>query len=234
MVSGAGRKFLWFLVGAAAVVSIPALLFDQGKPHKTSAPKQLEIREYQGQRLGSVGDFRENSIGGVQKIDIAGWRLVLDGLVERRQSFSYDELRKRAHLKKLVTLHCVEGWKATVLWEGIPLRELFRTAVPKPAADTVVFRAVDGYATAIPLKDVVARDMIIADRVNGIDLPPAQGYPFILVAEEKWGYKWIRWLNRIEFSADRDFRGTWEKMGYSLSGERRGPIFDRPGVEGAK
>ncbi len=234
MASGAGKKLLWFLVGTAAVVSLPVFLFDQGKPHRTSAPKQVEVREYQGQKLGSVADFRENSIGGVQKIGIDGWRLTLGGLVERPQTFSCNELRKKPRLKKLVTLHCVEGWKVTVLWEGIPLRDLFRIAVPKAGADTVIFSAVDGYATSIPLKDVAARDMIIADRVNGIDLPPAQGYPFILVAEEKWGYKWIRWLSRIELSADRDFRGTWEKMGYSQAGERKGPLFDRPGVEGGK
>ena len=36
--------------------------------------------------------------------------------------------------------------------------------------------------------------------------------PFQLVAESKWGYKWI---TRIELSDDADYEGYWESRGYS-------------------
>jgi len=58
--------------------------------------------------------------------------------------------------------------------------------------------------------------------------------PFMRVAEKKWGCQRIRQLDRMEFSTDRDFRGAREKMGHRSWGERRGPLFDRPGVKGAK
>jgi DMSO/TMAO reductase YedYZ molybdopterin-dependent catalytic subunit len=40
------------------------------------------------------------------------------------------------------------------------------------------------------------------------------GYPFIVVAEEKLGYKWARWVTRIELSEDPDYQGYWEQRGY--------------------
>jgi len=33
--------------------------------------------------------------------------------------------------------------------------------------------------------------------VEMIEAPTERGFPFQLVAETKWGYKWIRWLTVI-------------------------------------
>jgi DMSO/TMAO reductase YedYZ molybdopterin-dependent catalytic subunit len=35
------------------------------------------------------------------------------------------------------------------------------------------------------------------------------------VAEDKLGYKWGRWVNKITLSDDADYRGYWEQAGYS-------------------
>ncbi|WP_369017561.1 molybdopterin-dependent oxidoreductase [Thermatribacter velox] len=188
---------------------------------------EVEIREYQGEKLGSVSDFRENSIRGVQKVDPATYRLVVDGLVAKPLSFSLEELRSFPRKKKLVTLFCVEGWQVKALWEGIPLSALFEKVGVLPEANTVIFYAVDGYTTSLPLDYILERDIIIADKINGITLPPAQGFPFQLVAESKWGYKWIRWLERIELSDNANYRGYWESKGYSNSGDLNRPMFEQ-------
>jgi DMSO/TMAO reductase YedYZ molybdopterin-dependent catalytic subunit len=216
------KKFLFLLSGMALIAALPSVLFS-GQP---APAKAVEIREYQGEKLGSVSDFHENSIAGVQTIDIRKYRLTVDGLVDKNTSFTYGELLKKPHAKRLVKLHCVEGWTVAALWEGIPLKEIFRTAPPKPEAVTVIFHGADDYSTSLPLRDILERDLIIADRINGITLPPAQGYPFILVAEEKWGYKWARWITRIELSADAAYRGFWERKGYNRKGELKGPVIE--------
>jgi len=177
--------------------------------------QRVEIRDYQGERLGSVEDFRENSIRGVQTIDPETYLLAVDGLVEQTQSFTYATLQEMPHAKKLVTIHCVEGWSVTALWEGIALSVLFEQVQPNAEAKTVIFYAHDGYSTSLPLNEVLERDLIIADRINEITLPPERGFPFQLVAEDKWGYKWIKWITRIELSNDPDYRGFWESRGYS-------------------
>jgi len=129
------------------------------------------------------------------------------------------------HQKKVITLICVEGWYFTALWEGIPLIDLFKDAIPKNEANTVIFHSVDGYTTSMFLDDIRERNIMIADKINGIILPPDQGYPFILVAEEKWGYKWARWINHIELSDNQNFRGYWEKRDYSNQGNIHSPMF---------
>jgi DMSO/TMAO reductase YedYZ molybdopterin-dependent catalytic subunit len=186
-------------------------------------PATVEIKDYQGQKLGSVKDFRENSIKGVQKVDIGKYRLEILGLVDKRQSLSYPELLAMSHAQKLITLECVEGWEVKALWEGIPLADLFKRAGVKAGATTVIFRSSDGYSTSLPLKTILERNLILADKINGITLPPAQGYPFILAAEDKWGYKWARWVTSIELSNDDAFKGFWEKNGYSNNGDLSGP-----------
>jgi DMSO/TMAO reductase YedYZ molybdopterin-dependent catalytic subunit len=186
---------------------------------------EAELREYRGEQLGSVRDFRENSIRGVQEIDLQRYRLEITGLVERPRSFSYPELKGLPRQERLVTVDCVEGWSVKALWEGITLRELFALVKPKPEANTVIFHAQDGYTTSLPLDYLLEREIIIADRINGLVLPPALGSPFILVAEGKWGYKWARWITKIEFSANPDYRGFWESRGYSNKGDLDKPMF---------
>jgi DMSO/TMAO reductase YedYZ molybdopterin-dependent catalytic subunit len=187
--------------------------------------EEVEIREYQGERLGSVNDFRENSIKGIQYVDQATYTLALDGLVDRPMRWSYEELGEMERLAKLVTIHCVEGWSVRALWEGIPLAQLLEQAQLQEEANTVIFHAADGYTTSLPLDFILERNLIIADRINGILLPPKNGFPFELVAEDRWGYKWIKWIVRIELSDDPSYRGFWESRGYSNEGDADGPRF---------
>ena len=187
--------------------------------------EEVEIREYQGERLGSVNDFRENSIKGIQYVDQATYTLTLDGLVDRPMRWSYEELGEMERLAKLVTIHCVEGWSVRALWEGIPLAQLLEQAQLQDEANTVIFHAADGYTTSLPLDFILERNLIIADRINGILLPPKNGFPFELVAEDRWGYKWIKWIVRIELSDDPSYRGFWESRGYSNEGDTDGPRF---------
>lgn len=70
-------------------------------------------------------------------------------------------------------------------------------------------------------------NIIIADHLNGLQLPPKQGFPFQLVAEQKWDYKWIRWITKIELSADDDYQGFWESRGYSSDGDLDKPKFGK-------
>jgi DMSO/TMAO reductase YedYZ molybdopterin-dependent catalytic subunit len=56
-------------------------------------------------------------------------------------------------------------------------------------------------------------------RMNNVTLPAERGYPFELVAEDKWGYKWIRWIEKIELSDDPEYRGYWERRGFSNTGD---------------
>jgi len=172
-----------------------------------------EIREYEGQDLSSIGDFKENSIKGPQHVNASTYRLTITGLVNKTVEYTYDNvINGFQKYQKVVTLHCVEGWSVKILWEGFLLKDLLNEAGIDPQAIIVIFRAYDGYSTSLPVDYILGNDMLIAYKMNGLVLPPERGFPFQLVAESKYGYKWIKWITEIELSDDVDFRGYWEKF----------------------
>ena len=175
---------------------------------------ELEIREYEGTRLDPSVGPRDNSIAGIQNVELEGYALKITGLVQEEQSFTYEEILAMPAAEKLITLHCVEGWEATVLWKGTSIGDLIQLAEADQKADTVIFHCVDGYTTSMPLADILERNMILAYSSNGIPLPPALGFPFIVVAEDKWGYKWARWVDAIILSSDTEYKGYWEERGF--------------------
>jgi len=180
----------------------------------------VEIKEYEGADLSSITDFRENSIKGPQLIDIDSYVLKVTGLVTIPMEYTYSNvIDEHPNYEKVVTLNCVEGWSVTILWEGVLVEDLIQDAGALPGANTVIFHAYDGYTTALPLDYIVSQNIIMAYQMNGVVLPPERGAPFQLVAESKWGYKWIKWITEIELSDDTDFRGYWEKRGYSNTGD---------------
>jgi DMSO/TMAO reductase YedYZ molybdopterin-dependent catalytic subunit len=213
------------LSGCAGVVS------SGGGPSGTGGalPSQLataEVKAYQGKNLSSVNDFRENSINGPQYVDVNTYRLKVDGLVDVPSLYTYGEVIRRFEpVKKVVTLNCVEGWDVTILWQGVLLTDLVDTARAKPTANTIVFHAVDGYTTSMPLQYARDKKIVFAYMMNGIPIPPERGFPFMVVAEDKWGYKWCKWVERIELGSDPSYRGFWESRGYSNTGNLSAPFF---------
>jgi DMSO/TMAO reductase YedYZ molybdopterin-dependent catalytic subunit len=188
--------------------------------------KPVEIKEYQGENLSSIDDFYMNAIAGTQYIDIDQYRLRVTGLVEKPLEYAYDEvINGYQNYEKVVTLNCVEGWSVKILWEGFMLRDLVADSNPLAEVTTIILKAYDGYSTSFPIEYIMDNDILVAYRMNGIDLPPARGFPFQLVAESKWGYKWIKWVTSIELS-DKGYYGYWESRGYSNSGNLDEYYFD--------
>ena len=194
---------------------------------ETKTLESVEIREYEGEDLSSINAFRENSIKGPQYIDAENYTLTVSGLVNNELQLTYDEVvNGYQNFEKVVTLNCVEGWSVTILWEGILVNDLIEAAGVDPNATTVIFYAYDGYSTSVPLDYIVDNNILIAYKMNNVTLPPERGFPFQLVAESKWGYKWIKWITAIELSDNEDYRGFWESRGYSNDGNLNKGFYD--------
>ncbi len=200
------------------VVLIGARLLPTEAPGTSDKPDTLEpveIRDYQGEKLSSISDFRENSILGPQHVDKESYRLVINGLVNNTLVYSYDDvIDKYAHYEKVVTLNCIEGWSVSILWEGVLLKDLFADAGIDAEAKVVIFHAYDNYTTSLPLEYIIDNKILMAFKMNGLVIPPERGFPFQLVAESKYGYKWIKWITQIELSDNVDYLGYWESRGF--------------------
>jgi len=221
-------------IGVVVLVAVVYLLvtFPQGfTSPATRAPvllPEVEVRSYQGKDLSSINDFHENSIRGPQYIKTSDYRLTVTGLTKDTRVYAYDEvLSKFPRYSKVTTLYCVEGWEVTLLWEGVLVKDIINDAGIDPRANTVVFTAHDGYTTSFPLDYLMDNNILMAYRMNNVTLPAERGYPFELVAEDKWGYKWIKWIEKIELTGDPTYRGYWELRGYSNNGSLNGSISEK-------
>jgi DMSO/TMAO reductase YedYZ molybdopterin-dependent catalytic subunit len=191
----------------------------QGTPSSAPSPVgAVELTEYNGQKLDPIKSIRLNAIKGTQHIEADTYSIAIDGLVNNPKKYSYNDLLNRASLKKVVTLHCVEGWDATALWEGVMVKGLLDEAGVKPGAKTVIFYAQDGDSSSFTMDDIRNQFFLLAYKINDVLLTAEHGYPSRLVAAEKWGYKWIKWITRIELS-DKEYKGYWESRGYSNVGD---------------
>ena len=205
----------WLTIALVAILTATILIgiFIQTRPRRLYPE---EIREYNGENLSSISDLYENAIKGNQIINQSTYRLKINGLVNQPKEYTYAEVVNGfQHYEKAVTLYCVMGWSAKILWEGILVRDLLNASGANSTAKTVIFHAQDGYTTSMPLTYFYDKDIIIAYKINGLNLPPEKGFPFELIAESKYGYKWIKWITQIEVSDNEAYRGYWESRGNS-------------------
>jgi DMSO/TMAO reductase YedYZ molybdopterin-dependent catalytic subunit len=205
------------LISAILVVVLAWNMFWQkGEVSNTKMLEPVELRKYEGEKLSAIAEFRENSINGPQYIDNKSYRLKITGLVHTEMEYTYDDVvNNHQQFGKVVTLYCVEGWDVTILWEGVLVKALIDKAGVDQRAEVAIFYAHDGYTTSLPLDYLINNDILMAYKMNGVVLPPERGFPFQLVAESKLGYKWIKWITKIELSDDVNHRGYWESRGYS-------------------
>lgn len=189
----------------------------------------LEAVEFQGTKLTPIKDQRNNALAGTKHIDKSSYQLKVDGLVSTPLSLSYADLEALPQVSKLNTLNCVEGWDFVAKWTGPRLSDIFLRAGIQPDAKIAIFYSADvpeGYSS-LDVSYIQSQNIIIALRINDLTIPDERGFPFQVVAESKFGYKWAKWISRIELSSNTSFRGYWEQVGYSNNADVGGPSFDR-------
>lgn len=55
---------------------------------------------------------------------------------------------------------------------------------------------------------IVKNDILLAYKINGKELDERRGFPSQVVAELKYGYKWEKWVTKIELT-DKEYEGFW-------------------------
>jgi len=212
-----------FLVVILTVSLFIVLLSTPTTPQiPTSGLYPGEITQFQNQSLTSISQFNEEiikhpdvSITGIQYINQTTYRLTINGLVNHTRQYTYEDVVNNFQpYQKVATLLCVEGWSATILWQGVSVHDLLQEANASSNATTLIFSASDGYTTALPIDYITQNNIILAYKMNNVTLTPQAGWPFALIAQNQYGYKWIKWVTEIEVSNDTSYLGYWESRGY--------------------
>jgi DMSO/TMAO reductase YedYZ molybdopterin-dependent catalytic subunit len=167
--------------------------------------------------LGSLvrSGWRIYSVTSIPHFDPATWSLKIDGLVERPLELSYADLRALPRAEQVTDFHCVTGWSVSnVRWGGVRFSDLLAAARPLPAAQALGFFSGDGaYSDSLTMDQVHLADAMLAYEMDGAALTRPHGAPARVVIPEMYGYKGVKWLNRITL-VDQPFDGYWENRGY--------------------
>lgn len=108
-------------------------------------------------------------------------------------------------VEQMSDFHCVTTWSHRgVRWGGVRFADFYRERVePRLHAgarvQTVVARGQDGYRTTLQLSDLLADEVLLADRLDGQALTVAHGAPLRLVLPAHYGYKSVKHLSQLEF-----------------------------------
>ncbi|MCE2901135.1 MAG: molybdopterin-dependent oxidoreductase [Gemmatimonadetes bacterium] len=152
----------------------------------------------------------------------SGPSLTITGAVSRERHL-VRALDGLSRVEQISDFHCVTTWSVRGLrWEGVRFAEFYARVVvphaaPSPGATLVALYGQDGACTGMVLEDLLADDVLLADRLNGEPLSIDHGAPLRLVAPAHYGYKSVKHLSRIEFREPAS--------GYRVSGLR---FMDHP------
>src|SRR6266540_5015705 len=190
----------------------------------------------------------------IPAIDKDEWWLHVEGEVEKPFAINYEELLKFESLTIPATLECAGnnrnflepkvkgvqwglGAVGTAEWTGVPLSILLDRAGVKTSACEVILEGADQgtledakspsgvlkFARSIPLTKARS-DVLLAYKMNGIDLPPQHGFPLRAIVPGWYAMASIKWLQRI-IVTDRPFTGYYQTMDYAYWA-RRGDIAE--------
>lgn len=169
---------------------------------------------FAGRELTPIKEQRNNAIKGTQFINKATYTLQVTGMVNKSLNLTYEELLALPVADRFVRMDCVEGWGFDARWTGVTLNSIFNDSGLQPGAKNVIFYCADDYSTSLELDYLRGNDIMLAYRLNNVTLPYDRGFPLQLVAEDRYGYKWAKWVTRIEVT-DQPYEGFWESRGYS-------------------
>jgi DMSO/TMAO reductase YedYZ molybdopterin-dependent catalytic subunit len=163
-----------------------------------------------------TGGWRIYTISGQMPVfDPATWRLSISGLVEQPTAFTYDQLRALRRAEQVSTFHCVTGWTVkNVHWAGVRLKDILTVARPLSSAHALQFVSMEQpYVDYLTLDQALLGDVMLAYEMDGRPLRREHGAPVRLVIPEMYGYKNVKWLERIDLVPQAE-SGYWEQLGY--------------------
>jgi sulfite oxidase len=182
----------------------------------------------------------------VPKVDVASWRLTVDGESLKPLTLTLADLQKLPALDTVSVLECAGNGRAlyeppvpglqwmygavgNARWTGVRLAEVLRMAGIKDTAREVTFDGADvpigtmpKFQRGIPLQRAMMGDVLLAFRMNGEPLEPAHGFPLRVIVPGWGGDCWTKWVQRITLS-ERESEGFFMKTAYRHPGRAVAP-----------
>jgi len=157
------------------------------------------------------------------------WTLRLGGLVRKPQTFDLQKLVRQMPLEERLYRHrCIEAWSMAVPWTGFPFKALIDLVQPASNAKYVLMTSflrpdqAEGQRinkqyqwpmrSAITLAEALNELAFLVTGMYGHDLPKSNGAPIRLAVPWKYGFKSIKSITSIEFTAEEP-ENLWNEPG---------------------
>jgi DMSO/TMAO reductase YedYZ molybdopterin-dependent catalytic subunit len=166
-----------------------------------------------GQRV--TEKFPVLSKGSTPEYDPARYEFTVGGAVDTELSLSLEEFQELPSETQRQDFHCVTGWsKLDCEFTGVTFPTLMEAAGVHDDAEHVMFHALDGYTTDLPLERCDREEVLFTWAFDDDPLPADHGGPLRVVTPHRYAYKGAKWVDGVEFLTDPEL-GYWEKRGYS-------------------
>lgn len=163
-----------------------------------------------------TSDWRIYTIGSsMPDPDRATFRLTIDGLVDRSASLSLADLKAMPRADQVSDFHCVTGWSVQdVRWAGVRIGDLLDRVGARPSAHGLRFVSIERpYDDSLTMQQALLPDVMLAYEMDGAPISRPHGAPVRLVMPRMYGYKSVKWVERIELVPAAQ-PGYWEQHGY--------------------
>jgi len=207
----------WLAAAGISVLAAPLAAAAQSPFDTDEAPTSLE-------NITSYNNFYEFSTDKSEPAELAQsfktspWEIEIGGLCAKPGKLSFEDLIKPHTLEdRIYRMRCVEGWSMVIPWQGIALADVLKRFEPLGSAKYVAFESLADpaqmpglasnilqwpYVEGLRLDEAMHPLTLLATGLYGEKLPPQNGAPLRLVVPWKYGFKGIKSIVKISFTAD--------------------------------
>jgi DMSO/TMAO reductase YedYZ molybdopterin-dependent catalytic subunit len=179
-------------------------------------------------------------------VDVAAWRLRIDGAVDRPLELSMDDLRRMGSDEVVAVNQCsgnshslfsprVAGaqWRNGAMgnarWAGLGLAKLLQTAGVRRDAVQVTFDGLDqgplasvpDFVKALDVDHALQPEVTVAYSMNNEPLPTLNGFPARLVVPGWYATYWVKALHKVTV-LPHVFDGYWMAKAYRIPANPNG------------
>jgi len=207
----------WLAAAGISVLAAPWAAAAQSPSDTDEAPTSLE-------NITSYNNFYEFSTDKSEPAELAQnfktspWEIEIGGLCAKPGKLSFEDLIKPHALEdRIYRMRCVEGWSMVIPWQGVALADVLKRFEPLGSAKYVAFESLADpaqmpglasnilqwpYVEGLRLDEAMHPLTLLATGLYGEKLPPQNGAPLRLVVPWKYGFKGIKSIVKISFTAD--------------------------------
>ena len=128
----------------------------------------------------------------------ADWPLSINGMVDRRTTFSLAQLKSYPSRSQITQLACEEGWSYIAEWIGVPLSHVLDVVGVHPQAKYIAYFSIEpDWWESMDMADALHPQTFLAYGMNGGKLPVGNGGPLRLRLPRQLGYKSVKFITHL-------------------------------------